>query len=255
MQDAIIRPLWPGQPPTLSIIKPDQPTGGAVLVLPGGGYGHRAAHEGKPVARFLASHGILGAVCSYRHSPDRHPIPLNDAKRGLRMLRASAAEFSVDTTRVAVLGFSAGGHLAATLSNLFDDGDPNATDPLERVSSRPDASILCYPVITLESPFAHVGSRNNLLGENATPEMIRSMSMQTRVTERTPPSFIWHTADDAAVPVENALMYATALRAAKVDFELHVFPNGRHGLGLAADTPGVNAWPGLMIEFLHRRGW
>jgi acetyl esterase/lipase len=180
---------------------------------------------------------------------------LHDAQRAIRTVRARAKEWKVDPNRVGILGFSAGGHLAATASTQFDKGDPNAADAVDRQSSRPDASVLVYPVITMTDPHTHAGSRRNLLGEQPTKEQIEQMSAEKRVTKDTPPTFIFHTADDQPVPVENALMYAAALRKNGVKFELHVYEHGRHGVGLAQDDPVLATWPGRCADWLRGKGF
>ncbi len=229
--------------PTLTPYPAKDPDGSAMLVFPGGGYGHLAKHEGEPVAQWLATQGITPFVVHYRLAPRyRHPAMLHDAAHAVRTVRAMAREWKLDPSRIGVLGFSAGGHLAATISTQFDGGDPSSSDPIAKVSSRPDVSVLCYPVITLSGVSAHTGSRRNLLGENATPELIEQMSAEKRVTAKTPPAFVFHTAADAGVPVENAMLYASALRAVKVPFELHVYEHGRHGVGLAKDDPILHTW-------------
>ena len=232
-----------GDVPTITPYPAKDPDGSAMIVFPGGGYRNLAKHEGEPVAQWLASLGVSAYVVHYRLGPRyRHPAMLHDAAHAVRTLRAMAREWKIDGGRIGVLGFSAGGHLAATISTQFDDGDPNAPDPIGRVSSRPDVAVLCYPVITFGPPSAHLGSRKNLLGDDPPQELIDQMSAEKRVTARTPPTFIFHTADDAGVPVENALMYSAALRANKVPFELHVYEHGRHGVGLAKDDPILSTW-------------
>jgi acetyl esterase/lipase len=156
---------------------------------------------------------------------------------------------------VGILGFSAGGHLASTVGTHFGAGDPNAADPIDRQGSRPDAMILCYPVLTFEPPFRHEGSMYNLLGPNPPDDLRLSLSSETQVTAETPPTFLWHTADDAGVPVENSLLMAAALSAQHVPFELHVYPHGAHGLGLAPDDPHVGTWPTLCAQWLKGMGW
>jgi acetyl esterase/lipase len=247
----------PADVPSIELVKPAKgEVGSCVLVCPGGGYGHLAPHEGITVGQFLASHGIIGAVLKYRIAPRyKHPAPMLDVSRGIRLLRHRAAELGVDPKRVAVLGFSAGGHLASTLSTQFDAGDANAADPIDRQSSRPDASVLCYPVITMTDPHTHQGSRNNLLGQSADAGLVGEMSNERRVTKQTPPTFVFHTADDAAVPVENALLYVDALRRAGVPFEAHLYEQGRHGVGLASDDERLSTWGPLMVSWLKSRGW
>ena len=258
--------LWPGGAPgakgdTLEDkprITPYLPAGdgpfACIVICPGGGYGGRAKHEGEPIARWLNTIGVAGFVLDYRVKPYRHPIPLGDAQRAIRTVRARAAGWKIDPKRVGILGFSAGGHLAASATTIFDDGKPDAADPIDRQSCRPDAAILCYPVITF-GDFRHNGSMVNLLGPAPAPKLRQEMSLETRVTPQTPPTFLWHTSDDGAVPVENSLLFAMALHKNKVPFALHVFPHGPHGLGLAADTPEVKQWPALCAEWLKNRGF
>lgn len=250
-------PLWPhGAPgalgqepkdiPTLTpyLAPADKATGAAVVVCPGGGYGGLASHEGHDYALFLNQHGVHAFVLKYRLGTAgyRHPAMLQDVQRALRLVRARAAEWGVDKQRVGVMGSSAGGHLASTALTHFDRGNPNATDPVERESCRPDLGILCYPVISM-GPLTHAGSKQNLLGPNPDPELVKLLSSELQVTADTPPCFIWHTADDAVVKVENALEFASALSRHKVPFALHIYPKGRHGLGLADKPPFAQPHP------------
>jgi acetyl esterase/lipase len=161
----------------------------------------------------------------------RHPVMLQDVSRALRLVRANAKEWKLDPNRIGVMGSSAGGHLASTLLTHFDSGNAEAEDAIERQSSRPDLGILCYPVITMGEP-THKGSRKNLLGENPAPELIKELSNELQVTKETPPTFIFHTVEDKGVPVENALMFASALRKENVPFDLHIYEKGPHGMGL-----------------------
>lgn len=262
-------PLWingaPGakgnQPediPALTRFEPPagKANGASLLVLPGGGYGHLAPHEGEGYARWFAGHGITCHVLKYRlgsASGYRHPCMLQDAARGLRMARAFARQEGLDPARVGIIGSSAGGHLASTLLTHFDGGQPDHADAFERESSRPDFGILCYPVISGVS-FPHQGSFKNLLGENAPAEQVRALSNELNVTPDTPPTFIWHTADDAAVPVENALLFASALRRADVPFDLHVYEHGRHGLGLPVTNAEAPPWDVNCLHWLKQRG-
>jgi len=225
----------------------------AIVVLPGGGYQHRADHEGDPIARWVNSLGLHAFVLDYRVAPYQHPAPLLDAQRALRTVRANAEAWNVDPNRVGILGFSAGGHLASSAGTHFDLGQADAADPIERFSSRPDFMILCYPVITM-GEYTHQGSRTNLLGEQPDDALVQLMSNELQVTPDTPPTFIWHTSDDGAVPVENALMFASALSRARVPFEFHSFMTGRHGLGLAKDHPEAKVWPELCARWLIRLG-
>ncbi|HWC17590.1 MAG TPA: alpha/beta hydrolase [Terriglobales bacterium] len=240
--------------PYLSVTKP---TGAAVIVCPGGGYSHLAPHEGEPIAQWLNSIGIKSFVLKYRlgSSGYRHPAMLQDVQRAVRYVRAQANEFAIDPSRIGIIGFSAGGHIASSAGTHFLPGDSKAADPLERVSSRPDLMMLIYPVITM-GKFAHVGSRDNLLGKPPAPEFIELMSNEKQVNGQTPPTFLVHTLNDATVPVENSLLFADALRAAGVGFELHVFDNGpSHGYGLAVGDPAVGLWPKLCEIWLKKHGF
>jgi acetyl esterase/lipase len=225
-----------------------------VIVLPGGGYNHRAAHEGEPIARWLNEIGLSAFVLTYRVAPYRHPVPLLDVQRAIRTVRCRASEFGVDAQRIGVLGFSAGGHLTSTAGTHFDAGDPTAADPVERVSSRPDALVLCYPVISF-GEYRHQGSCTTLLGENPPQEMIDLLSNEKQVTPQTPPTFLWHTANDGGVPVENSLLFAAALSRHKVPFDLHIFADGPHGVGLALDRPALAAWTQLCAAWFKELGW
>jgi acetyl esterase/lipase len=244
--------------PMIKILRPPSPDGSAIVVCPGGGYGHLAPHESEPIARWLNATGITGIVLTYRLAPRyRHPAPLQDVSRAIRTVRARAKELELDPKRIGVLGFSAGGHLSATISTKFDDGDATSSDPIERVSSRPDVSVLCYPVITFTEISAHTGSRKNLLGPDATQEMIERMSAERHVTPRTPPAFLFHTVADQAVPVENSLLYAAALRKSGVPYAMHLYEKGKHGVGLAENDPVLKTWPKLCSDWLasHGFGW
>lgn len=258
-------PLWPnGAPgamgkeekdiPTLTLYPApaDKASGAAMVILPGGGYGGLAGHEGKDYALWLNENGVAGFVVKYRLGSGgyRHPRMLEDAARALRTVRTRAEEWKVDPKRIGIMGSSAGGHLASTLLTHFDAGDPNASDTIDRASSRPDLGILCYPVITMGDK-THQGSRNNLLGTNATPQLMWFLSNELQVTPETPPTFVWHTVEDKAVPVENSLMFAAALQRAGVPFDLHVYEKGRHGIGLANGHP----WTKDCLFWLRERGF
>lgn len=260
-------PLWPHAAPgslgsaphdipTLTAYSPapDKRNGASMLILPGGGYEMLAPHEGVTFAEWLVAHGITCYVLQYRLGSHgyRHPIMLDDAARGLRMTRAFARRDNLDTARVGIIGSSAGGHLASTLLTHFDAGQPNASDPIERESSRPDLGILCYPVIS-SSAFSHPGSFKNLLGENPPAELVRHLSNELHVTSDTPPTFIWHTAEDPVVPVENAFLFASALHKAGVPFDLHVYEKGRHGLGLRATNADAPPWDADCLFWLRQR--
>lgn len=261
-------PLWPnGAPgakgsapediPSIQLYQPptDKANGAAIVVCPGGGYGALAAHEGHDVAVWLNSIGVTAVVLKYRlgRFGYRHPVMLQDAQRAIRTTRAKAAEWKIDPNRIGIMGFSAGGHLTSTAATHFDAGDANASDPIEKQSSRPDVAILCYAVITMTDPFTHAGSRKNLLGDTPSPELIDLLSNEKQVTEKTPPTFLFHTEDDKAVPVENSLQFAAALRKAKVPYEIHIYETGRHGVGLAPTIPALSTWPKLLENWLRAR--
>jgi len=261
-------PIWDGDPPdamgkadadipTLSVFLPKDAAKpcAAVMVCPGGGYGGLAFdYEGEEIAQWLNSFGVAGFVLKYRLSPYRHPIPMTDAQRALRLIRANAEKWNIDPGRLGVMGFSAGGHLSATVSTHYDKGDPAAKDPVDRQSCRPDFSILCYPVISMTPPHGHAGSRENLLGDKPSEEPSILLSNEKQVTKDTPPAFIFHTADDQIVPVNDSIMYFTALRENGVSAELHVYEHGRHGVGLAQEIPSLKTWPGLLRDWMIMRG-
>lgn len=242
---------------TLYLPEPAQANGTAVVICPGGGYGNTAMnHEGHAIGQWLNSMGAAGFIVDYRHRRRGygHPAPLQDAQRAIRTVRSRCASWKVQPDRIGILGFSAGGHLASTAGTHFDAGKPDDPDPIQRVSCRPDFLILCYAVIALDEPFTHRGSQQNLLGKDADPDLVRSLSNEKQVTAQTPPTFLWHTDEDKGVPAENSLMFYLALRKAGVPAELHVFQRGRHGLGLAADVPGTALWSECCRQWLRGRG-
>ncbi|WP_308635056.1 alpha/beta hydrolase [Paenibacillus silvisoli] len=257
--------LWPeGAPLAVGTSDEDRPaitpyivvgSKSAVIVCPGGGYGMRADHEGEPIALWLNSLGISAFVLRYRVAPYKYPSPLLDAQRAIRYVRLNAGEYGIDAGRIGILGFSAGGHLVSTAGTHYDAGNPEAEDPIERMSSRPDLLILCYPVISLQAPYMHEGSRINLLGEEPDAELVQLLCNELQVTPDTPPAFLWHTSDDAPVPVENSLLFAMALRRAGVPFDLHVYEQGPHGMGLASDDPHVGNWTTVCGLWLKRNGF
>ncbi len=265
-------PLWPeGAPdalgkepkdiPTLTpyLAEPANATGAAIVICPGGGYGGLAVHEGDHYARWLNEMGIAGFVLTYRLGPGgyHHPAMLHDAARAVRMVRARAREWKLDPAHVGIMGSSAGGHLASTLLTHFDSGKPDAANLVERQSSRPDLGILCYAVITM-GQFTHKGTQYNLLGPNPSEDLVRDLSNELQVTKKTPPCFIWHTFQDKAVPVENSLQFAEALRKNGVPFDLHIYEQGGHGLGLGSaqwDPAHRHPWTADCAYWLKVRGF
>jgi len=255
-------PLWAGGAPgargrapedvpsiTPFLPPPDRATGAAIVVCPGGGYQFLADHEGTEVARWLNSVGVAAFVLKYRLAPRyRHPAQLRDVSRAIRIVRARANEWRLDPGRIGVMGFSAGGHLASMAATHFDEGSLSAEDPVERASSRPDVAVLCYPVITLSGASAHMGSRGNLLGNDPPPDLVNSLSSEKQVTARTPPTFLFHTSEDTAVPVENSLLFAMACGRARVPVELHVYEKGMHGVGLAQSDPILRTWTDRLAD-------
>ncbi|HTG67806.1 MAG TPA: alpha/beta hydrolase [Candidatus Udaeobacter sp.] len=227
----------------------------AVIICPGGAYSTRAYHEGEPIARWLNGLGISAFVLRYRVAPYTYPCALLDVQRAIRTVRCKAERFRIDPNKLGLLGFSAGGHLASNAGTSYEKGNEDAEDVIERESCRPDLLVLCYPVITLKEPFTHAGSKENLLGKDAEPDKAEQLSSEANVTEDTPPTFIWHTSDDAAVPVENSLMFAAALSKNKVLFDLHVYANGRHGLGLAEDEEHTREWTAACASWLAYNGF
>ncbi len=222
---------------------------GCVIVCPGGAYSGLAGHEGGAYAEFLNKHGYHAFVLTYRVTPYNHPVELNDALRAIRFARYNAEKFGINPRRIAIMGSSAGGHLAVSASEHFDYGLTEG-DEIDRVSSRPDFAILCYPVVSLVEPHSHFGSRYNLIGNPGNEALAISLSGEKSVRDDTPPTFIWHTFEDNCVPVENSIHYARALREKNIPFELHVFPHGWHGLGLSDPVPHTAQWTNLLINWL-----
>lgn len=258
-------PLWDGTPPgfhadyghpaptlTPYPINTGSPTA-AVVVCPGGGYRMKAEHEAEPVARWLNTLGVAAFVVDYRVAPYRHPIPLLDARRAIQLVRCNAERWSVDPERVGILGFSAGGHLAST-AGTHEEAIDGPEDEVSQFPFLPNAMILCYPVISFVE-HRHSGSMDNLLGENPPEELRRSLSNHLLVNDQTPPTFLWHTANDGSVPVENSLMFASALSQYGVPFDLHVFADGVHGIGLANDHPSAGSWTDQCARWLKQNGF
>ena len=254
----MLLPEKPNDAPTLTIYKPAKeksvPT--AIIVCPGGGYGGLAiGHEGKEPAEFLNSIGITACVLKYRHAPGyRHPVPMMDAQRAIRHVRFHARDLGVDPSKIGIWGFSAGGHLASTVSTHFKGEGLDPMDPIDKISSRPDFSILCYPVITLEPPHAHMGSRRNLLGNNPDQALVTSLCNHLQVSKETPPTFLFHTKADKAVVIENSMLYREACQKAGVPVELVVYDQGQHGVGLASKDPVLSEWPKKLQKWMDSRG-
>jgi len=263
--------LWPNGAPEAKGNRPEDtprlevycptgdPCGAAIVVFPGGGYGSLAAdHEGRQVAQLYNSLGVTAFVLHYRLGTNgyHHPVELNDAKRAIRWVRDHAEEYRLDRARIGITGFSAGGHLASTAATLFDGGDPNAPDPVDRVTSRPDFLVLGYPVITMGKDFGHMGSRNNLLGPAKDDEKLATaLSSQLNVTDKTPPTFIFQTDEDTSVPAENAVSFYLALRKHKVPAEMHIYQRGPHGVGLMHGDPVLSTWGRHLTDWLRNNGW
>ncbi|GAA0670285.1 alpha/beta hydrolase [Sphingomonas insulae] len=246
--------------PALVVKRPARPNGSAALLLPGGGYGFLSYdNEGIEQARWLNALGVTCFILLYRLPAegwtDRHLVPLQDAQRAMRVIRAGAARFGVEPQRIAVLGFSAGGHLAGSLATRHAEATYTPVDAADRLSARPDVAGLIYPVIAMDPATTHKGSHDNLLGPSPDPALMAAASVERRVTADTPPVFLTHAGDDATVPVANSLTMYAALLAAKRPAELHVFDEGGHGFGvrLAKGVP-ASAWPTLFTAYAKRKG-
>ncbi len=228
---------------------------GCVIVCPGGAYVNLAGHEANIVSDFFAARGITGFTLKYRREPYDYYSIRADVNRAVRWVRYHAEEYNVDPDKIAILGFSAGGHLACMAATHYDYGLDEG-DEIDRVSCRPNAALLCYPVVSMKDEFTHQHSKYVLIGRLPEEEKNRlsiELSGEESVTEDTPPMFIWHTAEDQAVPVMNSINMAAALAAKKIPFELHVFPEGEHGIGLAQDFPGgAKYWTTLAVDWLKR---
>ncbi len=259
-------PLWsegapfskgtePHDIPTLTVYAPKQgkANGASIVVCPGGGYGgHALGHEGDDIGKWLNSFGVTAFILQYRLAPHYgQPVPLLDAQRAIRTVRFQSKERGLDPNRIGILGFSAGGHLTSTAGTKFDAGDPNAKDPVDRVSCKPDWLVLLYPVINMQDDYTHKGSRKNLLGNAPSESLIKKYSNHLQVTEKTPPTFLFHTTDDQAVPVQNSVLFYLALTKNKVPAELHVYEPGRHGVGLAKDDKQLSSWPKLCENWMR----
>lgn len=283
----IILPLWEGTPPLqnnmgleeksveegiirisnvqipqIEVFLPSRQmrTGQAVVIFPGGGYGILAYDwEGRDFAKWLNTQGIVGIVVKYRlpnskSLTDAKEVPLLDAQRAIRLARQHAEEWEIDPAKVGVMGFSAGGHLASTISTQYAHEVDRPRDAIDALSARPDFSILVYPVITFVNPSIHSGSMKALLGENQTDELKKRFSAELNVTEQTPPTFLVHAGDDTGVPVENSLLYYGALRAKGVPASLHVYPKGGHGFGFGLGKGPVDGWRDVLLDWIKTVG-
>lgn len=257
-------PLWDGDAPNgdgsvtaapkaaITVHLPEHPTGAAAVICPGGGYGGLVTGpEGHGIAAWLNRHGIAGIVLEYRLPAGRPFVPLLDAQRAIRLVRLHAAEWKIDPHKLGVVGFSAGGHLASTAATHFDAGRSDATEPVERQSSRPDFAILVYPVITMEGP-VHAGSRRNLLGPEPTAEMVELFSNERQVTKESPPAFLAHAVDDKPVPIENSIVFHEAQQKHGLPGRLLKLPDGGHGLN-GYKGPSWDAWQAAALDWLRER--
>jgi len=248
-----------GNIPTLDLYPApgDQTNKTAIVICPGGGYANLATdHEGSQVAAWLNSIGITALVLKYRLPSDATMLnksigPLQDAQEALRIVRRHANDWRIDPHKIGIMGFSAGGHLAATASTHFDEV---VYKPADSTSARPDFSILIYPVISMDGEITHLGSRNNLLGEHPSAELIRHFSNERSVTGGTPTAFIVHSADDDVVPVQNSIAYMTALTKLRIPCELHVYQSGGHGFGLGKSKGTESTWPESCRKWLQANG-
>jgi acetyl esterase/lipase len=245
--------------PDLTVFLPDpaKANGAAVLICPGGGYGTLAFdHEGNAIAKWLNDNGIAGIILKYRLPSDRIMNdksigPLQDAQEAMRVIRRNAVEWKINPNRVGVIGFSAGGHLASTISTHYTD---KVYEVKDNISARPDFSLLIYPVISMDTAITHRGSRNNLIGIDPTEKNVLRFSNEKQITGDTPPAFLVHSSDDNAVPVMNSIGYYLGLRKNKIPAELHIFQKGGHGYGLSPNGGTESSWPGLCIKWLKAMG-
>lgn len=233
----------------ITVYRPAKANGAAIVICPGGGYGGLAIQpEGHGIAKWMNEHGVTGFVLEYRLPAGRTYVPMWDAQRAIRTVRANAKQWDIDPMRIGIIGFSAGGHLASTAATHFDQGDPNAVDFVDRVSCRPDFAILIYPVISMGEK-THQGSKTNLLGEEPTETLVELFSNEKQVTDKTPPTFLAHAKDDFAVVIENSQMFYAAMQAHKVPGELLELPSGGHGLD-GYQGPMWDAWQEKSVAWL-----
>jgi acetyl esterase/lipase len=230
-------------------------TGAAVVICPGGGYMIEAMdHEGYDLAEWLAEQGVAGIVLKYRLPYGHSEIPLEDAQRALRLVRQKASEWGINPAKVGIAGSSAGGHLASTAGTKFDLGKPEAADPIEKFSCRPDFMLLLYPVITFKEEFGHMGSRTNLIGAGNKWELVEKYSNELQVTAQTPPTFLILADDDTGVPSRNSVEFYLALKKYKIPAEMHIFRSGGHGFGMNKKNLPVDQWPNLFAQWMKSQG-
>jgi acetyl esterase/lipase len=242
--------------PTLTLLGPavDRPNGTAIIICPGGGYVRLSAdREGSQYANWLSHLGVTTFVLKYRMQEFGHPAPLQDVLRAVRLVRSRAAEFGIDPARIGVMGSSAGGHLAASAGTLFDNPAGRTGAALDAISGRPDFLMLMYPVITMDAPAVHAGSRKALLGASPSADAVRLMSLEKQVTPATPPTLLIHTQEDQAVPVENSILFYQALTRAHVPAEMYLFEHGSHGMGMKDGLGTASDWPRRAEEWLRAR--
>jgi len=256
-KDGILR-ISKVQEPTIEVYLPSKQnaTGEAVLIFPGGGYSILAYDwEGTDIAKFLNGKGIAGIVVKYRlpsskSQKDKHNVPLIDAQRALRIVRSRASDFNINASKIGILGFSAGGHLASTLGTHFDEKVYEPIDTIDDLSARPDFMALGYPVISF-GDMTHGGSKVNLIGEDPEPKMVVHFSNEKQVTLKTPPTFLFHASDDTAVPVDNSLLFYKALKDKGISATMHIYPKGGHGFSLARKDPHLSGWTERMFEWIQ----
>jgi acetyl esterase/lipase len=267
-----VKLLWPdgapgakgnddGDKPSLTIYLPEKEkaTGAAVVIFPGGGYGHLAMdHEGHQIAEWLNSIGVAGFIVKYRHRNSGagygHPAPIQDAQRAIRTVRSRAKEWGVDPCRIGIIGFSAGGHLASSAGTHFNTRYSEPVDEIDSCSCRPDFMILMYPVISFTEWYTHKGSRANLLGQNPDKNLVESFSNEKQVTPETPPTFLVHADDDKVVPPENSVAFYLALQKAKVPAEMHIYEKGGHGFGPGVGKGACSSWMVCCADWMKGRG-
>ena len=250
------------QSPEIAVFFPAKKnsTGQTVIICPGGGYAYLSYNwEGTDVAKLLNAKSITTIMLKYHKKKKKsnitpHLSPLLDSKRALRIVRANADKWGIKKNNIGIMGFSAGGHVDSTLATHFDDGDKNSKDTIEQQSSRPDFAVLVYPVITMNKGFTHMGSRNNLLGNTPDSSLVNLYSNELQVTKQTPPTFLLHATDDKAVPVENSLRFYEALKNNGVPVEMHIFPTGGHGFGLALGKGSLESWTDLLVAWMRGLG-